>query len=94
MNDLISRKTVDNSICKLIEKLEAEGLSMSYDMDEIIELQMEIEGIPTAYDADKVVEQISEYLNGFKECSDYDEELSMYMEEYITKLVKGGGKDE
>lgn len=58
MIDLISRKEVDNVICNLIDKLQKQGLSMSYDMDEIIELQMEVENIPTAYDVDKVVAQL------------------------------------
>lgn len=57
-------------------------------------LAIMIEDMETAYDADKVVEQISEYLNGFKECSDCDEELLMYIEEYITGIVEGAVKDE
>ena len=90
MSDLISRQAVDSEICKLIEKLELKGLSMSYDMDDIIELQMSIDDMPIAYDVDKVVEQLEDAC-----CKDIDGmELPIIGIEDAIEIVKVGGKDE
>jgi hypothetical protein len=42
---------------------------------------------PIAYDVDDVVKQIKEYLNGYRICSDYDEEFFLALEEYIINIV-------
>ena len=96
MSDLISRKAVDNAICKLMEKLEAEGLSMSYDMDEIIELQMEIEGMPTAYDVDNAVEQlrIEKHTDRSKVYSVQQCDAIEFSMGRAIDIVKGAVKDE
>ena len=49
---------------------------------------------PTAYDVDKVSEQISNYLDGYSICKDYDKEFFMYLEEFIINIVEGAVKDE
>ncbi len=68
----------------------AMAVKFGWDSNKALSFLKIIDAQPTAYEVEKVVEQISEYLNGYKICKDYDEEFFMCLEEYITNIVKGG----
>ena len=56
-----------------------------------------IDNQPTAYDVDKVVIEISDYFQSYiRNCNLTEEDALtiLYMEEHVTKLVKGGSQGE
>jgi hypothetical protein len=83
MSDLISRKALLEDMRNTITES-----SDTLDWINLINKQ------PIAYDVDKVVEQVHEYFNGFHEngLSEDDKTLFWMMEEYVVKLLKGGGR--